>query len=454
MKRPPIRYWHLFGLLSVLSLPACAATPAISSFEPAASAPDAVQTPVSSPSPEGAAAREPLDTAPAPSAGPQESPSPSPAVPIPTPKLLADRVLISTSPDGLWKAEALLGSPSDPASLVEALGYSMDYARLTVFRVDGSQRWTPYEEWSETGLGDSFLSEIHWSADGRCLYFVHSGAADGCGTPFVTDLRRVDLRDGSLSQVPLTGLGLDVITISPDAARLAYRTAEGFLVYDLERGEARTLPYEWRPGIDYLVGGYAWSPDGKELAFTITEGFCEPLEEAQASTWVIDLESGAVRAPGAQDAWLPPAGGAPPDPLAEAALVLQGFLDRLSGGRTDLSSYEWAADLYGGSYATLVEINPNIDPDDHAALLRSACQVNGYQCLRLREVLATETVVGENGLQEFRFTVTLLAPDGSAFSRGPCCGEAAGAPQTEFIFTVRQMEDGAFKVLDLPPYVP
>jgi len=179
-----------------------------------------------------------------------------------------------------------------------------------------------------------------------------------------------------------------------------------------------------------------------------------PAPQESSSTWVIDLESGAVRAPGAQDAWLPPAGGSPPDPAAEAARVLQGFLDRLSGGRTEASSYEWAAELYGGGYPTLVEINSEIDPADHAALLRNACEGNGHQCLRLREALSTEAVVGENGLREFRFTVTLLAPDGAAFSRGPCCGEEAGDPEAGFVFTVRQMEDGAFKVFDLPPYVP
>jgi hypothetical protein len=48
-----------------------------------------------------------------------------------------------------------------------------------------------------------------------------------------------------------------------------------------------------------------------------------------------------------------------------------------------------------------------------------------------------------------------LNPDGSVFALGPCCGEgAAGGSQTEFVFTVRQMEDSTYKALDLPPYMP
>lgn len=410
----------------------------------------------------------------------------TPAGPTPTPDLgmMTVDVRTSTSPDGQWKAEALLANPYSREG--DYIG-ERDYARLTVYRIDGSQKWTPYEEWSETGLGDSYLSEFYWPADGRFLYFTHSGYADGCGGPFVTHLRRVDLREGSLSEIPLTGLGLDVLTISPEGDRMAYRTEDGMLVYDLESGNTSTLPYPWPAGFDYLVGWYAWSPDGTALAFTIQENFCGPLEDIRTSIRMIELDSGGVRDLTSDDPrallvtdWPEPnklqvdqdgkryfldldsgsllPDNTPTDSVSVATRILQDYLDSLYWRGFDpwgFFTYERAADLYAGSYETLVEMNPGVDPSDHATLLRNACKVNGFQCLRLREVLSSEVTVGENGGREFRFTVQLQNPDGSTFALGPCCDEeASGEPQTEFIFTVKQMEGGVFKVLELPPYMP
>jgi hypothetical protein len=102
----------------------------------------------------------------------------------------------------------------------------------------------------------------------------------------------------------------------------------------------------------------------------------------------------------------------------------------------------------------LIEMNPGVEPDAHATLFRNACRQNGFQCLRIREVLSAETVSGAGGPEQVRFTVHLTSPDGSVFALGPCCGEETGEPQTEFVFNVQQDESGEFKVLDLPPYMP
>jgi hypothetical protein len=409
--------------------------------------------------------------------------TPTPSGPTPTPELgsMTVRVITSTSPDGEWKAEAIL---ADPYNIHGTFVGEMDFARLTVFRADGSQSWVPYEEWSPTGLGDSFLSSFYWSADGRYLYFSQDGNADGCGNPFTTNLRRVDLQDGSLSEIPLTGLGLDEITLSPEADRLAYRTEEGILLYNLETGESRRLPYDWPEGFDYLVGGYAWSPDGARLALTLTHNFCGPFEDVYTSIQLIDLDSSEVRTLTERDSrrlhvtgWPEPkrlqvvdrdgkrytltvdSGTLQPDsatfdPLDTAVSVLNRFLGALNGGASEASRYEEAAAFYGGSYEPLVEMNPGVDPQAHATLFRNACRVNGFQCLPVREVLSVERVREARGAAEIRITVSLMNPDGSVFGLGPCCGEETGEPQTEFTFTVRQDEGGEFKVFDLPPYVP
>ncbi len=411
--------------------------------------------------------------------------SPAPDGPTPTPDLAAMtvNVLTSTSPDGLWKAEALLADPYNPR---DGFIGDFDFARLTIFRLDDSLLWMPYEEWSPTGLGDSYLSRFYWTPDGRYLYFTHAGAAGGCGDPFVTHLRRVDLTDGSLHEIPLSDLGLDLITISPDVRRMAYRTAEGFLVYDLEAEEASTFSYPWPEEPNFRVDGYAWSPDDQQLAFTMLEGYCGPPGERTSSIGTLALDSGIARMVTQHDArnlivsgWsesdalevqqgdksfslaldsgeLTPLPDSASDSLAEATGILRLFFDSLYWGSSDFFShltYERAAELYGGDYEVLQEQNPQTDPEDHASLLRNACEVNGFQCLRIREVLAAEVVDGTEGTVQI--TIHFMNPDGSIFVLGPCCGdEPTGESQETFVFTVERQEDGTVRVLELPPYVP
>lgn len=210
MVHPFLFYRLLFGFLTVLIHAACTASPA--PIQPA-------PYPASTPQPQE---NEAIPTStPLPQADEVPTASPSPTSPVPTPELMAGSVLFSTSPDGQWQAEVLLGYSYDPQrTLIETMGYSMDYARLVVYPVNGSQQWTPYEEWSETGIGDSFLSEMHWSADGRYLYFIQKGVTHPCGYGFVTNVRRVDLQDGSLDEIPLAGLGLGEVTVAPGAGQV------------------------------------------------------------------------------------------------------------------------------------------------------------------------------------------------------------------------------------------
>jgi hypothetical protein len=146
------------------------------------------------------------------------------------------------------------------------------------------------------------------------------------------------------------------------------------------------------------------------------------------------------------------------EPITIATRQLREFLNSLNWGddnQLEMYNYERAAELYGGSYEILQTMNPDIDPNDHLTLLRNACESNGFQCLQLREVLSTNLETAADGLLTFIFTVNLVNLDGSLFSLGPCCGEdPSGEPQTEFIFTVKQVEGDVFKVLDLPPYMP
>jgi hypothetical protein len=138
---------------------------------------------------------------------------------------------------------------------------------------------------------------------------------------------------------------------------------------------------------------------------------------------------------------------APPtvDPLTEAETALSAFFEALAGGR-----FAEATRRYGGPYDYLQENNPDVDPEDHAALLERWCTQNGGQCLRVLEVLRRERYEGSR----FGFTVQFAAPDGGLFEVGPCCGEEdTGQRTSEFLYTVEAIE-GGYRILELPPYVP
>jgi hypothetical protein len=131
--------------------------------------------------------------------------------------------------------------------------------------------------------------------------------------------------------------------------------------------------------------------------------------------------------------------------LAQKALMV--FLEDLHEGK-----YVQAVYLYGGNYEIMMDHNPDLDPNDHAALLQNACTINGAQCLEVKSAVLDREV----SATEFDFRVEFLTEDGSLFTLGPCCGgnETDSPPQTSFNFTVNKDGDGRFLVMNMPPYMP
>ncbi len=130
-----------------------------------------------------------------------------------------------------------------------------------------------------------------------------------------------------------------------------------------------------------------------------------------------------------------------------ARQALVGFLESLNQGR-----FEEAAQAYAGEYEAISVFDPTIPLDDHPALLRNACASSNLRCLAPRSAVLKQAPTAT----EVVFLVEFNNPDGTTFTRGPCCGatETEMPPESTFEFRMVTANGGKFSVLDLPPYVP
>ena len=127
--------------------------------------------------------------------------------------------------------------------------------------------------------------------------------------------------------------------------------------------------------------------------------------------------------------------------------ALTSFLGLLAGGE-----YDRAATMYAGPLDSLQSFNPELDPQDAAALIGYACGQRLLQCLPVRSITPVGVAEGDDML----FNVEFSLEDGSLFVLGPCCGATSTEmpPVSSFAFRVRAAPAGGFAVLDLPPFVP
>ena len=120
-------------------------------------------------------------------------------------------------------------------------------------------------------------------------------------------------------------------------------------------------------------------------------------------------------------------------------------------GYLNSAEYDKAVALYGGDYLMLREWNPEMDLQNYAGLLENGCKINGLQCLKIRSA-----TLKDQYLDIFIFSVEFNNPDGTLFTRGPCCGADATQqpPESQFGVRVQKTLDGKYLVLDLPVYLP
>lgn len=183
------------------------------------------------------------------------------------------------------------------------------------------------------------------------------------------------------------------------------------------------------------------------IIFGLLGAACAPSTSVPSTQTSVDSTTDPCKLSAEECKTLTPIPSAENEMLARAVLVA--FFDALNGGW-----YAEAAVQYGGSYEGLVDMNPDVDPTDHAALLERACTTNGFQCLRVKEIVQQV----QDSPDSYTFTIEFLNPDGSLFVRGACCGasETDMPPQSRFDVVVMSVPQAgnALRVQNLPIYVP
>lgn len=111
--------------------------------------------------------------------------------------------------------------------------------------------------------------------------------------------------------------------------------------------------------------------------------------------------------------------------------------------------YQAAVNLYGGSYAELAQMNPDVSPTDYVTLWQRGCEQNGFVCMEVMEIVQVE-----ERDSRVEFGVTFMTKDGERFEFTGCCGETLPESITEYTILIEKDTDGNYKVLSLPPYVP
>ena len=192
-------------------------------------------------------------------------------IPSPTPNMLvataqagspAQTITSQVSPDGSWWARVISHACPDTVT-GEAYGY--DFLLLTDQR-NGEERVVFSQLISCGGLGAYGLAGLFWSGTSRFYYFTDAakgGAPDGCGY-WRPSVLRLDLNDGSI-----TNLGGG--TLSPNHLRMASWLDGEVVVWELNGGRIGSAP---PPVKNVLPGPIAWSPDGKSLAYLLSEQYC------------------------------------------------------------------------------------------------------------------------------------------------------------------------------------
>jgi hypothetical protein len=153
--------------------------------------------------------------------------------------------------------------------------------RIVIAATDGSTVYH-FEQAGFYGLGYSTPDVVWWTLDGKGLFIANRAVADGAGLYyFYSSLVYLDLATGALTPRAETLNG--ELSFAPNEEHLAYisfnfenatqTTREAFL-YLLSFADNITEVGRLQTDCPEQVGGFVWSPDETQVAFTAVVGDC------------------------------------------------------------------------------------------------------------------------------------------------------------------------------------
>lgn len=218
-------------------------------------------TSISTPSPKPITQIVATQTPPPPTR-PRATPTLAETVPLPTPTLdsgfpkMNVESSAALSPNGEWVNVSINVWSADGANVL--------FQRQVLSVTDPNLQWTYVSEQSGVGLGMTFPSVIHWSADGQKMYFADRGQPDGCGLPFISGLKQLNLNDGRTKTVGREAYW--PLAFSPDDKTVVYG---GLKLLDLETQAVRSASISL--SATQFVVQTNWSPDNQHLLVRVAE---------------------------------------------------------------------------------------------------------------------------------------------------------------------------------------
>ncbi|MBA4383369.1 MAG: hypothetical protein C0410_01400 [Anaerolinea sp.] len=139
---------------------------------------------------------------------------------------------------------------------------------------------------TNSGLGFLMPWPISWSEDEDFLYYTHRlGGGDGCfgeNDFFGSDLLKYTLSSESTIKIA-PNLG-NWVALSPDQTKVAFLTSEGdVIIKDILLGDERKINIDYSYEVYLHPSNLIWSPDNKELLFTIAIDPCNNEENTKHS---------------------------------------------------------------------------------------------------------------------------------------------------------------------------
>lgn len=160
---------------------------------------------------------------------------------------------------------------------------------IEIFGVNGQKvgKYSFYEIYGHTiDLWDGYLSDVHWSKDGRYLYLATYFGDGGPGPYFGyrSSLVRVNLENGTWKDTGISG----VLSFSPNEKYIVYSTNKSEIrIKNLQSGEEKVY---FTPEYYLYFGNFVWSPDSKKIVFVATSEYWDDVN-SKFALFMIDLES-------------------------------------------------------------------------------------------------------------------------------------------------------------------